>query len=242
MTRVRRTERLTVSQPVLVVNESTRVSDKDVQRVIPALQAQISEHFAPIWRSDATLSYVQGKPPLGHWVVGIFDNNDKAGAAGYHDLTPDGLPLGKVFAGTTIDTGGHWTVTLSHETLEMLGDPGINMSVQQADNVSFFAYEACDPCEDDQFGYSIDGVMLSDFVFPEWFGGVTGSQYDYNKKIDFAGELLANGYIGVWTAGKGWTQKTGILTKGDTRHRPQVGSRRERRRIGRGAWVRSTYR
>jgi len=43
--------------------------------------------------------------------------------AGHHDLTPDGLPVGKSFAGTDKHFGHSWTVTASHELLEMLADP-----------------------------------------------------------------------------------------------------------------------
>ena len=35
--------------------------------------------------------------------------------------------------------------------------------------MSLYAYEVCDACEADQFGYDIDGVLVSDFVFPSWF-------------------------------------------------------------------------
>jgi hypothetical protein len=41
---------------------------------------------------------------------------------GYHDLTNEGLPLGKVFAGSDMVNGYNWTVTASHELLEMLID------------------------------------------------------------------------------------------------------------------------
>jgi hypothetical protein len=66
-----------------------------------------------------------------------------------HDTTPDGLPLGKVFAGTDKAFGTQWTVTASHELLEMLGDPAINLTAlsmtpfEIAQNVvgQLYAYE-----------------------------------------------------------------------------------------------------
>jgi len=35
----------------------------------------------------------------------FLDNADQPGALAYHDLTPDGLPLAKVFVKTTVDNG-----------------------------------------------------------------------------------------------------------------------------------------
>ena len=70
-----------------------------------------------------------GTPAAGTWWLSILDNTDRAGVLGHHDLTPDGLPVGKSFAGTDKHYGHSWTVTASHELLEMLADPDINLSV-----------------------------------------------------------------------------------------------------------------
>jgi hypothetical protein len=40
------------------------------------------------------------------WGLDFFENTDQASDLGYHDLTSDGAPLGKVFAGT--DIAGQW--------------------------------------------------------------------------------------------------------------------------------------
>jgi len=39
-------------------------------------------------------------------------------------VTSEGTPLGKVFAGLDLRSASSWTVTLSHELLEILTDPG----------------------------------------------------------------------------------------------------------------------
>src|SRR5581483_4447748 len=131
-----------------------------------------------------------------------------------------------------------------HELLEMLGDPGINMTASATDdagNVRFYAYEACDACEDDSYGYEIDNGLVSDFVLPTWFGGVEATQFDYRTHVKEALGILSGGYIGVWTPANGWTQVTGNQAH-DAAHRsrPGVGSRRERRRTDRRHWARST--
>ena len=59
-----------------------------------------------------------------------MDDPDQAGALGYHEMSSRGTPLGKVFAGLDMRLGTSWTVTLSHELLEMLADPWINWCAQ----------------------------------------------------------------------------------------------------------------
>ena len=165
---------------VAVINASTVLRDDDVAAAVPALQKQVSEHLAAVWGIDATLNFVQqgASPPGGTWWLTILDNSDQAGSVGYHDLTNEGLPLGKVFAGSDMMNGYNWTVTASHELLEMLIDPDINRAVFIQDETGagkLYAYEICDPCKSDQYGYQIDGVLVSDFVFPSWFEIVPGA-------------------------------------------------------------------
>lgn len=231
---------------IAVINKSTVCEDSEVQSYIGPLQTQISEHFAPVWGADATLAFLPHgrQPDASSWWLAVLDNSDQAGALGYHDLTSSGLPLGKVFAKNDKDFGTSVSVTMSHELLEMLGDPGINMTVASSDDRGeplFFAYEACDACEDDKYGYEIDGVLVSDFVYTNWFGGVAGQQYDRTGHIKEPFQILDGGYIGVWKPNTGWTQVTGSEARG-IRHRSRasVGSRRERRRVGRERWARST--
>ncbi len=232
---------------VAVINASTVLKDPAVQAAIPALQAQVHRDFAPAWGIDADLTFVPQNtpPPAGAWWLVVLDNSDQAGALGYHDLTNEGLPLGKVFAGSDLQYGYKWTVTASHELLEMLGDPDIDLTVfvQLTDTTgTLYAYEVCDACEADNFGYDINGTTVSDFVYPAWFESFrqTGStQFDYGKYINQPLELLAGGYVGVFDVGSGtgWHQKTaeGSAFKFDMR--PRVGSRRERRKTPRNQWL-----
>ena len=84
---------------IAFINESTDVSDADVANLVPALQKQVRGDFAPAWGVDADLRFVpRGENPKpGEWWVVILDNADQAGVLSYHDVTMEGLPLGKVF-------------------------------------------------------------------------------------------------------------------------------------------------
>jgi hypothetical protein len=233
---------------IAVQNQFAGLTDQQVQEVVAALQIQVHEHFAPVWGIDAEVTfYPKGALPGGWWQLIILDNSDQAGALGYHDVTSEGLPLGKVFAGTDIQYNSSWSVTASHELLEMIGDPDINLTVFVENNAGagvLYAYENCDACEDDSYGYLINGVKVSDFVFPSWFQSfnVPGTQYDYGKHVAQPFQLLTGGYIGIYDiqSGSGWQQKypTGQAMKYSMR--AHVGSRRERRKTPRAQWIKSS--
>src|SRR5205823_873865 len=115
-----------------------------------------------------------------------------------------GLPMGKVFVLTDRLTRSQWTVTASHELLEMLEDPDINLWAfphpdQHADRL--YSYEVCDACESDDLAYPIDGTLVSDFLYPAWFESfhLPGStQFDKQGKILQPFQIHAGGYCLVY--------------------------------------------
>jgi hypothetical protein len=244
---------------IAILNDaSSGVSDADGQAWTEAIAHQVLNDFGPRWHNGGHFEYVPigKKAPADAWVVALLDTSDQAGALGYHDLTPAGLPLGKVFAGTDRQYGGSISITLSHEVLEMLGDPWINLTAQ-ADDGKFYAWEASDAVEDDSLGYPApNGVMVSAFVTPAWFGhGAEPVSYPQGR-VTKAFELAPGGYISVFdpSSGQGWQQVTAQRAPASTEEPqaaqfaaeqihaiPRVGSRRERRFRGRGQWVVSTF-
>jgi hypothetical protein len=234
---------------ISVINESTVLADADVVPVVAALQKQVTNDFRPVWGTDAELTIVpKGTTPAsGSWWLVMLDDSDQANALGYHDLTTEGLPIGKVFAASDLKAGTSWTVTASHELLEMLGDPNINLTVfVQNTNTAgtLYAYEVCDACEDDSLGYQIDNILLSDFVYPSWFESFRtegSTQFDRMNKIQNPFQLLVNGYIGIFNVitGSGWQQQTAQKRSTDVLNRGAVGTRRERRNIPHELWINS---
>lgn len=239
-----------MSIQISVINSSTVVTDDDVSTVVPVLQKQVTNDFYPAWGVDAQLTFVPSgsDPAPGSWWLVILDDSDQANALGYHDITSDGLPLGKVFAGSDFKFGSSWTVTTSHELLEMLADPDINLTalVQTSDTAgTLYAYEVCDACEADNLAYQIDGVSVSDFVYPAWFESFRtpgSTQFDQQNQIQQPFQVLPGGYIGVFdiSAGSGWYSIMAQKALASVFSRGNVGSRRERRRVPRRNWVHST--
>ena len=238
------------------INSSTVRNDADVKSLTAVLQDQVRNDFAPAWGVDADLTFVAKghKPDPASWWLVVLDNADQAGALGYHDLTDTGLPMGKVFAATDDQYHMAYSVTASHELLEMLADPDINLTAfvpdQSGQSGRMYAYEVCDACEADENAYAgSDGkTLVSDFVYPSWFESFWksgGTQFDRQKKISAPFQLLPGGYIGYYdvNSGGGWQQLTAEKlekhAKSWAHHRPAPGSRRYRRRIPRKEWIRS---
>ena len=233
----------TVKHTIAVINSSTVMTDAEIAPIVQAMQVAISRDFAPIWGQDAALVQIPqgGTPPTGAWWCVILDDAPSGGYLGYHDLTPEDLPIMKIFAGTDKKYGNEVSVTLAHEIWEALGDPTINKCIQTPDG-NFMAYENADACEDDSLAYLVNNVKISDFVFPSWFDANAKGQVDFCNHLTKPFQLSPGGYIGIWTQQSGWTQLTAQAadTKTLISSRGQVGSRRERRRTPRHQWVRST--
>ncbi|MBR0820273.1 hypothetical protein [Bradyrhizobium liaoningense] len=234
--------------PLAVINASTLVSQDEVLAATAALQVQVHRDFAPAWQVDADLAVVVpgGPPPTGAWWIVIMDNSDLGAALGYHDLTSQGLPLGKVFVESSKKSGQAWTTLLSHEILEMLSDPFICLTAlaPTAFGTYLYAYENCDACQSDQFGYLIGDQLVSDFCLPAWFdanraGGA--GPFDFKQHIKQPFALLPGGYAMCrnLSAGTGWTLVTAPGATLTYRDRPRVGSRRERRKIAYPNWLKS---
>jgi hypothetical protein len=203
---------------VSVLNLSSVVTDAQIAAVVDALQIQVTRDFAPVWKTGATVRALPTgtAPDMNDWLIYVMDTSDQAGALGYHDVTAQGNPVGKIFAKDDLHYGLSWSVTLSHELLEMLADPFIQNSVFSQTGTTtgtIYALEVCDACESDSFGYKIGDVLVSDFVFPAWFerSRPAGStQFDYTHTINMPLTLASGGYISVFAVPPtaGWTQIT----------------------------------
>jgi len=233
-------------QDIAIKNLSSVVSDSELAAALPAFQTQMDRDFAPIWGIGARLRIVAKEARLadGEWLIGLFDDADSAGILGYHETTTKGAPLGKVFVKTTKDYGGLWTVTFSHELLEQLMDPWINMCFVDETNSRIYAAEMCDPCEDDSLGYVIDGVTVSDFILPSWAEPdlKTDVPRSFCGHLKTAFSLAPGGYVSYldFSSGQGWQQKQESRADGAPEGKPHGLSRHPRRARGAADRRRST--
>lgn len=177
---------------ISTINFSGR-DDREVQAAIRAVNRQILDDFAPIWGSAWELQLhasplgpadevtLARDPVKGDGVLYIVDPENLSNVLGYHSINAAEIPFGFVFA-----TSPNWSETLSHEALEMIIDPTVNILVPGpdprdpgADKVVLHAYEVCDAVE--RTSYSIDSVRVSNFVTQTYFraGDPPGTRNDF---------------------------------------------------------------
>ena len=195
---------------ISVVNRSTALSDAEVQRTVRAINRQFSEDFEPHWQFGARLRLdgagraahtPAGRVSLPHLpgrrgdaVIYLQDKATVDDAEGYHDLNNSDVPFGFVFLDVCKAAGDEWTVALSHEAIELVGDPLNNLLVQGPHphdhrHLVFHLFELCDAVQGET--YELDGVKLSNFLLPGWFARtrVAGARNDFLGRPD-AGSTL----------------------------------------------------
>ncbi len=180
--------------PDLAVINFSSVSDPTVQRAVRAVNRQVREDFMPVWgagycsrlhmpRFDPGDAAVLSEDPVtAAAVIYLVDQPHLQNALMYHSINSAGLPVGFVFTDL-----GDWTVTLSHELLELIVDPTVNGFVPGPDPRAasageswlWHAYEVCDAVESTV--YEIDDIMVSNFVTPAYFaqGQAAGARNDF---------------------------------------------------------------
>jgi hypothetical protein len=168
---------------ISVVNHTGgKLSDEKVQDGIRAVNRQIAHDFQPHWHMGAELRLegAIGKDPdqealpelRGDAIIYLWDEVNVEDALGYHDRHARGVPFGFVFTELVKELGEPWTVTFSHEALELLADPEANLLVagtHPADPAHevFHWYEMCDAVQNET--YKVDGVVVSNFLLPLYF-------------------------------------------------------------------------
>src|SRR4030095_11825648 len=218
---------------ISVINLSDgAVKDHKLQAAIRAINRQISEDFQPYWGFGAQLR-LEGKTGRGRQGI---DPGDMRGDAilylrdvvkirdteGYHDRHFSGIPYGVVYLEVSRALKEEWTITLSHQALELLGDAENNLLVQgphpTARRRVFHWFEMCDAVQDEN--YVLDGVRVSNFVLPLYFtsGNEHGGRNDFLGTITKGKTLRSfsvnpGGYIGFFDprAGDGGEDTTWSL-------------------------------
>jgi hypothetical protein len=207
---------------IAVTNDSTLVTNAQVQTMCQAIQIQLDLHVLPAWNlKNYTISFYADKTtvPGYAWVVSMLDNSTQAGALGYHSLDNDQVDA-FIFAEPVLSNGGtvlvfnpanpsQYTVsaTLSHEVCEMVGDRyagGFSQGPQIASG-NLYCQELCDPVENDSYGVTVGNtiVSVSNFVFPSFFNPDAVSPqnlpFDYLNKLTAPFTMDAGGYMIVAT-------------------------------------------
>ena len=184
----------------LVADDKNRIDVqelmRDLSRVSSALQKQVTRDFGPLWNIEATVDAFTdlNDVPLDYWPI-IVRHDIPDHALGFH-IDEQGQPYSLVRYTTS------WSLTASHECLEMLADPFGNRLIagpsprNNANRVQYLV-EICDPCESADYAYTVNDILVSDFYTPHFFDPerVPGVRYSFSGRIQEPRQVLPGGYI-----------------------------------------------
>lgn len=207
---------MTTLIPQIALVDDTHNMDRDeLAHVAAALTSQVQNDFAPTWHKTGAVT--TAKPGPATWQVHITNKMDEPGALGYHTNDSHNQPVAYVLH----DDG--WTVTASHEVLEMLLDPfGSYMhSARLPFNIEdrwrdfdlpthrhhvHYLVEACDPCE--ATTYEIGSIVVSDFLTGHYYrtNPKAGAHYSYQDGVLRPREVAEDGYVSFATDEGEWYQ------------------------------------
>lgn len=195
---------------ISVINHSKGlITDEELEFAIRAINRQIAEDFEPYWsfggklrlegRSETSPSKDTLADMRGDAVIYVWNKPKAGNPRGYHDHNNQGIPFGFVFTELSRELDEKWSVTLSHEALELIADPENNLFVQgphptKRKHTVFYYYEMCDAVQDED--YEIDGIKVSNFVLPLYFtsSAEKGGRNDFlSRKYDAFGKLAPDG-------------------------------------------------
>ncbi|HEX8160988.1 MAG TPA: hypothetical protein VF538_03895 [Pyrinomonadaceae bacterium] len=212
---MRKRKRLERRNPTIVILNKSRglIEDAEIERIIKALQRQVNEHFQPVWGIGAELKFRKANAvvPKNCYRIVIYDKAraGDAGFLGYH-FQRNGNPVASIFAKEDLVDDKTISDTLSHEVLEMLVDPALNLyayrpgdGTKRRDRGYF--YEVCDAVQ--CMHYRIDGVRVCNFVYPEWFEYAwprDSRKFDHRGALREPFEILEGCYADIREAGTGW--------------------------------------
>jgi hypothetical protein len=196
---------------VALVSEESKITIGELTNVAGALSKQVSRDFGPIWQVNADVAAYQRLEdiPLDYWPIIVKDDIGDPSAAGYHE-DKHGQPF------SLVQYDSSWSLTASHECLEMLADPfgrrvvAGESPVKGQGRVNFLV-EVCDACEAANFAYTVNGIQVSDFITPNFFDPVPseGVRYSYSGAVKAPRQVLKDGYLSWYVpASKQWWQRT----------------------------------
>ena len=204
---------------VALVSLTSDVPTRALLQVAAAVQKQVTRDFWPTWGLPATVDAFEdlSSVPSDYHQVALFgDPAELVGrlefAIGPQNATRliaqfdrdqlQGIHLNEFtrqpFA--LVALSENWSVTASHEILELIADPYGNRLVAAAvpgdpDRRVNYLLEVCDPCQ--SVWYPVNGVPVSDFLTPRYFDPVRldGTRYSFTGELEYPLHILDGGYV-----------------------------------------------
>ena len=134
-----------MTMPDLAIINFSEVPEDEVRRVLRGVNRQVVDDFLPIWGSgyycklhrqpdarpgDTSLPVIIEPDPIpAEAAIFLVDRTNVSAALSYCSLNASALPVAFVFMDL-----GDWTVTLSHEVLEMIVDSTLGYFLAEQPN------------------------------------------------------------------------------------------------------------
>jgi hypothetical protein len=188
---------------IAVVNKS-KISFGDCSEIVSVLKKYNDLYLSPAWGTSAEIIELK-EIPKGFWGLVFLDEANAPESLEYHDLTLDGLPLGKIFVKNVLDQKEKVSIAASHELAELLVDPGSNLCAVKNSNKTIYALEIVDPVDETDF--NIDGIPVSNFVYPSWFESFRkpgSAKFDHLGLVDRPFKMLKSGYSSIIKSNGKW--------------------------------------
>lgn len=195
---------------IALINQSS-LKSIEIRPVVKAINLQLREDFKPVWCIAATIKQVRASTDISKVDFDGFmylrdSPPESADYAGYHDTLSDGRAVGYSFTDISEALKEDWSVTLSHEVLEMVGNRNVNYFAlgphpKKPSKTVFHWLEMCDAVQGFQYKKGPDGVLVSDFVCPAFFTPEEDSSLTHfqNKKFKLKSLSAApDGYLGFY--------------------------------------------
>jgi hypothetical protein len=198
---------------IQILNQSTLISDQQLAPIVAALQVQVDRDFTPIYNIGASLTLTSednGMTPI--YVVDTAADAPP-NALAWHTVDDNHRPFGIIPMKTVLDDGADAGPTISHELLELLADPRVDVAKvavwpPTSQDPANIAYEDCDPVENDSYPITTSSgtANVSNFVTPPWFVPHSQGPWDFLKKLNAPLMLTSGGYLQWQRAGSSWHQ------------------------------------
>jgi hypothetical protein len=204
---------------VAIVSLTREISTRNLLLAAAAIQKQITRDFTPFWGLQATVDAFDDllSVPSDYHPVVVFGDPDEligrlefAISPEYTALLVDDFERGRLsglhlnaftrqpFA--LVEASDAWSVTMSHEVLEMIADPFGNRLVAAAHPLDpelrvKYLLEVCDPCQ--AMWYPVNGVPVADFYTPRYLDpvDVVAGRYSFTGALERPLQILEGGYL-----------------------------------------------
>jgi len=169
------------------------------------------------------------------WAIVFHDTYSDASTEGYHDVTPEGLPMSRVYVKNILKQKDQVSVAASHELAEMLVDPLANFYTTGPLPNRLYDYEVADPVE--ELFFAVDAraplsgklkagskprspgstlskaegpvIHVTNFVYPAYFESFhkpRSTRFDHMQTLTRPFQLHEGGYQSYSSEGKERTE------------------------------------